>query len=408
MNKLTVAKIKFNTPSFLLQKINDYEKNIQTEIANKMADKTSELTDSELEHYELTEEDAKICDYMVKALDGANINGLTVQDFLASPQAKVLIPKVIIGKARKAADPIYLASSFFNKIKLKEGNVVQFPSFGVMRAYDVAEGQEIPQETIDWQLHTNSLIKVGKSGVRIQYSEELFKDCGFDMVGMLSSEAGRALARLKEEKAFIEWLGHGHTVFDNDLYRIDPTRYADARTTGVDFNNIPNDTMSIDDYLDLIIALYNNGYTPTDLVMHPLAWPSFVRNGFTGSLTAPFDRETKRQTGSGSVKVGAGAIDGKIPFQFTANISPFAPINKIDKTFSIFCVDRNNVGVLIQKDDIKTESFKDPARDIFNLKFIERYGYGIHNEGNAICSAKNISMAKSFATPERVIVTNMK
>jgi hypothetical protein len=40
----------------------------------------------------------------------------------------------------------------------------------------------------------------------------------------------------------------------------------------------------------------------------------------------------------------------------------------------MFCVDRNNVGVQIVKDKIKTDSFVDPARDITNIKLIERYG----------------------------------
>ena len=85
-----------------------------------------------------------------------------------------------------------------------------------MRAHDVAEGQEIPEETVDWQLQ-NSLIHVGKSGVRIQYSDELQSDLEFDLISVLLQEAGRAMARLKEQKAFDEWLRHGWTVFDNSL-----------------------------------------------------------------------------------------------------------------------------------------------------------------------------------------------
>ena len=72
----------------------------------------------------------------------------------------------------------------------------------------------------------------------------------------------------------------------------------------------------------------------------------------------------------------------------------------------MFCVDANNVGVQIVKEDLKTEEFRDPARDLNNVKVIERYGFGTHNEGRAICSAKNISMAKSYATPERIITLN--
>ena len=388
-----------------LENIKEYEKNIQDNVQAKLA-KGDMLTDADLRAYKLTDEDVQMMEVLKRVADGEDVAGFDLNDFLASPSAKILIPKVLIGQARKAADPVYLASNFFKKIRLKNGQAVMFPDFGVMRAYDVAEGQEIPQESIDWQLNTNGLIKVGKSGLRIQYSEELLKDCEFDVVGMLVAEAGRAMARHKEQKAFTEWLSHGWTVFDNNLRKLDPVKYEAAGTTGLDYEGNFNDTMSIEDYLDIILAVYNNGFTCTDLVMHPLAWIPFAKNGFAGGLTAPYERETKRELPTANFKLGPESIQGRLPFSFNVNLSQFAPIDKQAKTFDLFAVDRNNVGVLIQKDDIKTDTFADPSRDIYNMKFIERYGFGIHHEGRAICSAKNISMAKSFATPERVILMN--
>lgn len=222
---------------------------------------------------------------------------------------------------------------------------------------------------------------------------------------MLSAEAGKALARHKEQKAFTEFTSHGHTVFDNKLAKLSP-EYKDAATTGLDYEGLPNDTMSIDDHLDLIIALYNNGYICTNMVMHPLAWPAYAKTGFTGGLTAHYDREAKRETPKLGYKFGPESIQGRVPFGFNVELSNFAPIDKVDKTFDITCVDASNVGVLIQKEDIKTTAFEDLSRDIHNLKFVERYGYGVHNEGNAICTAKNISISKSYPTPERVYVTN--
>ena len=374
---------------------------IQKELQDKLAAGKS-LTDAELDSYQLTEDDQKVFKAFGDVLDGKNVPGFDFKDFLASPSAKVLIPRVIIGTMRQAADPIYLASKFYKKIRLKNGQAVMFPSIGVMRAHDVAEGQEIPEETVDWQLHKNSLIHVGKSGVRIQYSDELQSDLEFDLISVLLAEAGRAMARLKEQKAFDEWLRHGWTVFDNSLR----AKIPEAGTTGLDFEGSLNDTMSIDDLLDIIIAVYNNEYTPTDLIMHPLVWAVFARNGLTGSLTAPFDRETKREMPNAQFKLRPESIQGRLPFAFNVNLSPFAPIDRAGKTFDMFCVDANNVGVQIVKDELKTEEFRDPSRDLNNVKVIERYGFGTYNEGRAICSAKNISMAKSYATPERVITIN--
>ena len=383
----------------VIDSMNQANAKIQTELQDKLRHGQF-LTDAELDMYQLTEDDLKIQEAWTKTLDGQRVPGFSFKDFLASPSAKVLIPRVIIGTMRQAADPVYLASKFYKKVRLQNGQAVLFPSIGVMRAHEVAEGQEIPEETVDWQLHKNSMIHVGKTGVRIQYSDELKSDLEFDLVSVLLQEAGRAMARLKEQKAFDEWLRHGWTVFDNNLRSVNPN----AGTTGVDFEGNINDTLSIDDILDLIIAVYNNEYTPTDLIMHPLVWSVFAKNGLTGSLTAPYDAQAKknREMPNAQFKLGPESIQGRLPFAFNVNLSPFAPIDVYNKTFDIFCVDGNNVGVQIVKDELKTEEFRDPSRDLNNIKVIERYGFGTYNEGRAICSAKNISMARSYAIPERV------
>lgn len=388
--------------SKLVQLVKANEDSLQQKIANKL--KNGEfLNDMEIESYRITDEDKEVVNLFDRYLKGETVPGFEMKDFLATPQAKVLIPRVIVGTMRKAADPLYLASQFFKKVRLKSGQAVMFPSIGVMRAYDVAEGQEIPQETIDWQRHKGGFITTGKSGVRVQFSDDILQDCEFDIVGMMLSEAGRAMARHKEQKAFTEWLSHGWIVFDNALRKKDPVKYAEAGTTGVDFNNNLNDTLSVEDLLDVIIAVYNNEYTPTDLVLHPLAWTAFAKNGLTGALTSPFDRFAKPEEPNGSFKLGPDSIQGRLPFGFNVNLSPFCPIDKKAKTFDMFCVDRNNVGVQIVKNDLKTEEFRDPSRDIRNVKVTEAYGFGTFNEGRAICCARNISMSKSYPTPQRVI-----
>lgn len=394
-------------PINLLDSIKEQETRLQDTVKAKLASGEM-LTDEESKVYKLTDEDGKYMEIFQRMADGHNIPGFSLTDFLASPQAKVLIPRVIIGAIRKSADPMYLASAFYKKIRMKSGSAIMFPSIGVMRAYDIAEGAEIPQETIDWQTHKGSLISLGKSGVRIQFTEELIKDCEFDIVGMMLQEAGRAMARHKEQKAFTEWMTHGWTVFDNDLFAKDPIKWKDAGTTGVDYYNNLNGTMSIDDFLDIIIAVYNNEYSPTDIIMHPLVWTVFAKNGLTGSMTAPYDSNAKLEMPNGSFKLGPDSVQGRVPFAFNVNLSPFAPIDKLNKTFDIFAVDRNNVGVQIVKDDLTTEEFRDPSRDIRNVKIIERYGFGTYNEGRAICSAKNISMAKSWPLPQREIIIEKK
>jgi hypothetical protein len=73
----------------------------------------------------------------------------------------------------------------------------------------------------------------------------------------------------------------------------------------------------------------------------------------------------------------------------------------------MYIVDRNNIGVLLVKEDISTEQFDDPTRDIKTLKIKERYGIGILNEGRAIMVARNIAYARSFEAPERMYTVDM-
>ena len=88
---------------------------IQKELQDKLAAGKS-LTDAELDSYQLTEDDQKVFKAFGDVLDGKNVPGFDFKDFLASPSAKVLIPRVIIGTMRQAADPIYLASKSYASV----------------------------------------------------------------------------------------------------------------------------------------------------------------------------------------------------------------------------------------------------------------------------------------------------
>lgn len=129
----------------ILDQMEQANATLQKELQDKLNTGKS-LTDMELEQYQLTETDEKVFKAFGDVLDGKTVPGFNFKDFLASPSAKVLIPKVIIGTMRQSAEPVYLASKFYKKTRLKNGQAVMFPSIGVMRAYDVAEGQEIDVE----------------------------------------------------------------------------------------------------------------------------------------------------------------------------------------------------------------------------------------------------------------------
>lgn len=68
---------------------------------------------------------------------------ITIAEALSTPDASILFPKVISTIMLEAAEPVYLASKFLQKISLTEGRSMEFPIFGAIRAFEVAEGQEL-------------------------------------------------------------------------------------------------------------------------------------------------------------------------------------------------------------------------------------------------------------------------
>jgi hypothetical protein len=318
----------------------------------------------------------------------------TLTQFLSTPSAQVLIPKIIIGNVRRAAEPNYLVSKLLKKVRMPNASaVVMFPSVGPLRATpNLGETQEIPIQSVDWQVHRGTEIRVGRHGIRLQFSEDEINDSQWDVLGISLDEAGRAMARLKEEISFMEMMSHAHIVFDNSLRAVEPQ----AGTTGLDVDGNFNDTMSAEDFLDIIIAVMHNGYTPTDLIMHPLVWAVFAKNGLTGAYgKAP-------EGANASFQLGPQSIQGRIPFALNVLLSPFHPIDYQRRLFDIMCVDRNRIGILLEKQPLKTVDFQNPPRDIRNIQITEKYGVGIYDEGKAICVAKNISMEKTYPEAIRV------
>lgn len=350
---------------------------------------------------ELSEKSIEMLERMKRQLDiNEDISEIpkselvTVQEALTTQDARILIPRVINGIMREAAEPNYIGTKLLEKVRLTEGNSVEFPSIGAMRAHDVGETQSYPEETVDFQLHRTKEVKVGKSGMIVRISDEMIRDSQWDVIGILLRKAGEAMARFKEEKIFIQFSKHGHIVFDNDLRE----QYPDAGTTGYDLEGNMNNTLSTEDLIDMFIAVMANGYQPTDVIMHPLTWSVFFKNDILQALS----HAALGGSQVTNLKIKPDQVQGRIPFAINIMFTPMAPFNYHAKKFDMYVVDRSSIGVLLEKDPLTTEQFDDPMRDIQSIKVKERYGIGILNQGKAIAAAKNIAFDKSYPAPDRI------
>ena len=322
---------------------------------------------------------------------------MDLKEALNSRDASIIMPKVMEGVLEESAEPLYLGSKLFKTINLDQGNRMIFPAIGALRAYEMSQGQEYRNDTLDLRLKEKATeVDVKKYGVMTPITEEMVEDSQWDVVGMHVEAAGRAMARLKEEKIFKAMTKHGHTVFDNSMRE----KHPEAGTHGMDELGNYNDTLAIEDFFDIVVALMNNEYTPTDVLIHPLTWSVFVKNGLIDMFDQPV------MGNDANFSIDKDAANGRIPMGLNLMVSPFIPFDRVNKKFDMYVVDRNNVGVIVQKDKMSTDQFTDPYRDILNLKFRERYGIGILDEGKAVATAKNISLDVTYEKPDLVRMIN--
>lgn len=349
---------------------------------------------------------------------------VTVQETLTSTDTVKLIPKVIEGQLREAAEPEYLATRFFKTVRVNEGGsaVYVIPVVGELYASEVAEGGRYNESTVDFNTVENGTfeIRVKKVGLKVSLTEEAVTDGAWDIMGINISKMGRAMARYKEELCLNAFSDHGHIVFDNAVRGQMPS----AGTSGLDADGSYNDTLSVEDFLDMMLAMMGNDRTPTDIIMHPLTWVVFARNSmlgngltfgaFGGMQMHPWGA-TQGTPGFAGLNADMGPqkfimspdqVQGRLPMPVRVNFSPFVRFDKKTKRFDMYMLDANNVGIIAQKEALTTDNWTDPERDIRLLKCKERYGVGILDNGKGIAVARNLAVAPSYPVPPAVTVVH--
>lgn len=399
----------------MLRNFKEYREDVQKQV------KENKMPESALRTIDLVEK-------MVLNFNGDFSKGkATIQEALTSTDSIKLFPKVIEGKLREAAEPEYLGTKFMDLIHVEGGSstVFQIPVVGELVAREVGEGTKYNEDTAEFTtLESGPLeVRVKKIGLKVSITEEAISDSSWDILGLNIRKMGRAMARYKEEWIFKSFSNHGHTVFDNDLRTQNP----EAGTTGRDKDGHFNDTMTVEDLLDLVLAMMGNGFTPTDVIMHPLTWVIFARNSmigngltfgaFGGNNVHPWGAVQGTAGFAGLAANGDGQklvmrpeqVQNRLPVPLTINFSPFVNFSKETKRFDMYCIDRTEVGCIVQKEGLSTDNWTDPERDIRALKCKERYGIGIYNNGRAITVAKNIAVAPTYPVPPTVnVVTTAK
>jgi hypothetical protein len=315
-------------------------------------------------------------------------NRVTVREAFASPDAAILFPKIISRTLKEAAEPQLLVTPLLSTVRLGKGRSLEFPAVNAIQAAEIPEGQEYPEQALAFAKQIEG--KVSKKGVKLAFTEEVITDSLWDIVGLHVRAAGRAMARLKEQIALSRFKDAATIVFDNDDAGYDDT-------TGKGFTGAANGTVTWDDIVDMAAVLMAEKHIPTDFILHPLMWSVFLKDSIfhAGGAASAVGTSWGYRPQSPDAALNATA-----PMGLNVLVSPFVSFTaKSGATAAksdLFLIDRNEVGTLLVKDDMTTDQFDDPSRDIRQLKMKERYDIVMLGDGEGITVAKNVSLARNY------------
>lgn len=303
-------------------------------------------------------------------------NRVTIREAFASPDAPILFPKIISRTLREAAEPQLLVTPLLSTVRLGKGRSMEFPAVNAIQAAEIPEGQEYPEQALAFAKQVEG--KVSKKGVKVAFTEEVINDSQWDIVGLHVRAAGRAMARLKEQIAL--------------------SRFRDAATevatggSGLDFDGAGNGSYIWDDVIDQAAVLMAENHVPTDFIIHPLMWAMFLKEN---SFYAPGANAGRGW--SFPARTPDAAANQSAPLGLNVIVSPFVSFTQGDPaTSDVFLIDRNEIGVMLVRDDMSTDEWNDPTRDITSLKLKERYDIVMLGDGEGITVTKDAALARSY------------
>lgn len=311
---------------------------------------------------------------------------ITMREAFTSPDAPILFPKVLNRTLREAAEPQYVITPLLSTVRIGKARSMEFPAVNALQAAEIPEAQEYPEQSLVFAKQVEG--KVSKKGLKLSFSDEVIADSMWDIVGLHVRAAGRAMARKKEQIALSRFGEAARIVFDNDDMNEDDT-------TGLGADGTANDSLTWDDVVDMAAVLMSENHVPTDLIIHPLMWSVFLKNAHY-HMAGP----GQASAWSMNIRSDAAAANQTSPLGLNVLVTPFVGFtgktSNAPAKSDVFLIDRNEVGVLLVRDDLSTEEFNDPTRDLRAMKLRERYDIVILGDGEGITVAKNVSLARNY------------
>jgi hypothetical protein len=329
--------------------------------------------------------------------DGKKMDGrLTIKEAFSTPDASILFPKVISNVLMEAAEPKMVITPLLTTIRT-DGRAVEFPAVGALRAAEVPEGQEYPDQSLVFERRLEG--KVSKKGLKVPITDECIQDSQWDIVGLHFRAAGRAMQRLKEVIAHERFEDEAIVSLSN-ADKLNSVPQSAYQTTGVDDAGDPNGSLSLMDIITLAGELISEMRNFTHLIMHPLAWVILAKDPVVRQFQIYGARDVYTAgLPSGRNLYNDGAFLQMFPWVPSIILSPYVKWNTDGAAplTDITAIDAEDIGSLLVREEVVTEQFDDPHRDIQTLKLKERYDIVVYGE-KQIRMAEDVVVTRNYET----------
>ena len=369
-----------------------------------------------------------------------------MNDLFAREDLMRFVPQTVEIIVREALEPnLFIIDKFFEEIEIPRGSKIEIGAIGALEAGRVGQAGEYKTTTLDLDGGDMVAMTTDKYGLKISVTEEVIRDGLYDVVGVWLRAAGRALARLKEKTGAKLINQMGYNVMDNDS----PSSSYIGRTTGRNIAGTSNGSMTVNDMFELYAYLLHRGFTPDTIMMHPLAWKTFMCDTEMREVVLEGATVVSSKMPSGTYAKGWGTSHGSLGIRTTATgyentsgdttkgpnawtqllnphgntmniaprylpgplevvVTPHVPYEYGTRTAgtanettsgsksNIIMVDSMECGLIGQSLPVTIDEWKDPERDIQNLKLKEEWGLQLKEQGKAIAIARNISGDRNY------------
>jgi len=362
---------------------------------------------------------------------------LSIDDAITSAELGPWVKHSIVEIMMEPMEPMMNLTPLLDTIPAPDG-ITEFrlPALSAFTVHKVTELEGYREERVTTG-GGMATAAIDKWGVMISLTQEAIKASNWNLLGYLAREAGRAFARRKETEIAKHITNISVPAFDN----VNPTQSALGITTGRDIAMRTNGTLTMDDIFNAYHLLIQRGFTPDTLICHPLTYLMFVRDpvlrafamqsgsgnlfgGYSGSAAnvsgVPDAVKGVLSKGYSRGQLGAGP-DGSsptlkdfnvnaitaapqlplgLPFGLRIVTSRFMPYDPATKLTDIVLCDSKALGALIVGSGIVADEWEDKYFETFKMKWSEKWGIFMYNEGQGSITLKNIFCDQNYYSPE--------